>query len=51
MIKTVNLITNQENDLRDVEISYLLSRGAQTSGDYAEQLTYLLFFKMVVERI
>ena len=50
MIKTVNLITNQENDLRDAGISYLLARGAQASGDYVEQLAYLLFLKMADER-
>ena len=50
MIKTVNLITNQENDLRDAGINYLPARGAQASDDYAEQLTYLLFLKMADER-
>ena len=46
MIKTVNLITNQENDLRDDGMSYLLVRGAQASGDCVEQLTCLLFLNL-----
>jgi type I restriction enzyme M protein len=31
-------------------MSYLLARYAQASGDYIEQLTYLLFLKMADER-
>src|SRR5512140_396716 len=31
-------------------MSYLLARRAQASGDYVEQLTYLLFLKMADER-
>ena len=48
MIKTVNLITNHENDLRDAVISYLLARGAQAGGDYVEKLTYLLNLREVM---
>jgi hypothetical protein len=31
-------------------MSYLLARCTQASGDYVEQLTYLLFLKMADER-
>jgi hypothetical protein len=31
-------------------MSYLLARCAQASGDYVEQLTYLLFLEMADER-
>jgi type I restriction enzyme M protein len=38
------------NVLRDDGMSYLLARSAQASGDYVEQLPYLLFLKMTDER-
>jgi type I restriction-modification system DNA methylase subunit len=46
----VSKLWNYCNVLRDDGMSYLLARCTQASGDYVEQLTYLLFLKMADER-
>jgi type I restriction enzyme M protein len=46
----VQNLWNYCNMLRDDSLSYLFARSAPTRGDYVEQLTFLLFLKIVDEQ-